>query len=242
MTRAILKRADCAPVLLALALCACTQNPNTLQVKYSGPYPDAHYLSEAQLDRLVRTFPPPPAPGSPQEQADLALLLELQEKRTPLQCAAALVQEKSDFPEYFGGDANPFQKPEPKPVLDFFQKAGDDVKLASGRLKREAKRKRPEDPRLKPCLRDVGSKYSYPSIHAAVARAFALILSELDPALREQYLADADAAARNRLTAGVHYPSDVTAGEEYGARVYRELLANEAFRSELLALRQYLKK
>lgn len=242
MTNAILRRFACAPLLLALALCACTKNPDSLQVKYSGPYPDAHFLTDPQVDVLVRTFPPPPEPGSAQEQADLAVLLELQAKRTPLQCAAALVQEKSDFPEYFGGDANPFQKPEAKAVLDFFQKTGDDVKLASARLKKDAKRKRPEDPRLHPCLRDVGSRYSYPSIHAAVARAFALILSDLDPARKDQYLAEAGQAARNRLIAGVHYPSDVTAGEEYGARVYRELLTNKTFRAELESIRQYLKK
>ncbi|HOX22545.1 MAG TPA: phosphatase PAP2 family protein [Elusimicrobiales bacterium] len=229
------------PFLAALVLCACA-NPDKIRVKYTGPYPDPHYLSEAQIERLVKDFPPPPAPGSEQEKADWATLLDWQAKRTPLQCAAALVQEKSDFPEYYGGDANPFIKPEPQPVLDFFRRMGEDVKTASARLKKHARRARPEGPQLHPCLRDVGSKYSYPSIHASTSRAFALILADFAPARRQEFLDSADQAALNRLIAGVHFPSDIAAGKEYGARVYAELLKNETFQREMETLRQYLAK
>ncbi|NLO91408.1 MAG: phosphatase PAP2 family protein [Elusimicrobia bacterium] len=226
---------------LALGLCAC-QNRDKLRVTSHGPYPDAHYITEAQLKTLVDNFPAPPAPGSEEEKADWKLLLEWQNKRTALQCAAALVQEKSNFPEYFGGDANPFVKPEPKEVLDFMTRFGDDVKLAAARLKKHAKRPRPDGPELRPCIQDVGSKYSYPSIHAAVARAYALLLGDLAPARRAEFLAAADDAALNRLITGVHFPSDLEAGKQYAALVYAELLNNESFRRDADSMRSYLEQ
>src|SRR5262249_18776179 len=60
---------------------------------------------------------------------------------------------------------------------------------------------------------------SYPSEHAAVARAAATVLAYLYPDDAEALLALADEAAQSRVDAGVQFPSDVSAGLDLGLSV-----------------------
>lgn len=60
---------------------------------------------------------------------------------------------------------------------------------------------------------------SYPSEHAVAAGAASTVLAYLFPADAQTILAQADAAGRSRLLAGVQYPSDVQAGLDLGRQV-----------------------
>jgi hypothetical protein len=81
--------------------------------------------------------------------------------------------------------------------------------------------------RLRPSLVDptlvtlvsVPASPSYPSEHAVAAGAAATILGYLYPDDAESFQAKAEEAARSRVLAGVHYPSDVEAGLELGRQV-----------------------
>lgn len=66
---------------------------------------------------------------------------------------------------------------------------------------------------------------SYPSEHAAAAGAAAAVLSYLFPDHAAEFAVKADEAARSRLLAGVHYPSDVEAGLALGQAVAEQVLA-----------------
>jgi membrane-associated phospholipid phosphatase len=60
---------------------------------------------------------------------------------------------------------------------------------------------------------------AYPSEHAVVAGAASTVMAYLWPEEAEQYKAMAEEAARSRLLAGVHYPSDVEVGLALGRAV-----------------------
>ena len=60
---------------------------------------------------------------------------------------------------------------------------------------------------------------SYPSEHAVAAGAASAVLAYLFPTDAPEILAQADAAGKSRLLAGVQYPSDVQAGLDLGREV-----------------------
>lgn len=66
---------------------------------------------------------------------------------------------------------------------------------------------------------NVPNSPSYPSEHAVAAGAAEAVLSYLFPAEADLFTALAEEAARSRLHAGLHYPSDVIAGLELGRAV-----------------------
>lgn len=238
MNKTILKSSLLAA---ALALCfAASAQAKELKVKDEGGGKFT-YLTEARIKAEAATFPPPPAPGSAQEKKDRLEVLDWQSARTDEQCAAALKQEEVGLTKFFSGSAYPFEG-QPPEVLEFFNKVGTDTRLACRILKRHFKRLRPNMPGLVYCTTDVGSKYSYPSRHAATAFLFAILLSELDPPNREKYFRASDQAAQYRVISGVHYPSDITAGANFARDLYAEFCHHENFRKDLQALKKYLKK
>src|SRR5580704_1121106 len=66
---------------------------------------------------------------------------------------------------------------------------------------------------------------SYPSEHAVAAAAASAVLAYLFPTDAQAILAQADAAGRSRLLAGVQYPSDVQAGLDLGHAVAAFVIA-----------------
>jgi len=66
---------------------------------------------------------------------------------------------------------------------------------------------------------------SYPSEHAVVAGAVAAVLAYVIPADTQLFNDLAQEAARSRLFAGLHYPSDMLAGLDLGRRVGEAVVA-----------------
>jgi membrane-associated phospholipid phosphatase len=66
---------------------------------------------------------------------------------------------------------------------------------------------------------------SYPSEHAVAAGAASAVLAYLFPTDAQAILAQADAAGRSRLLAGVQYPTDVQAGFDLGHAVAALVIA-----------------
>ena len=87
--------------------------------------------------------------------------------------------------------------------------------------------------RLRPSERDhrvptavaVPDSPSYPSEHAAVAQAAALVLAYLLPAEAQTFQAMAEEAGWSRVLAGVQYPSDYYAGLDLGRKVAEQVIA-----------------
>jgi acid phosphatase (class A) len=79
-------------------------------------------------------------------------------------------------------------------------------------------------------LREDGS---YPSGHAALGWAWALILAELAPERTDELLARGRAFAQSRVVCNVHWQSDVDAGREMGAAAVARLHGDPVFRAQL---------
>jgi acid phosphatase (class A) len=176
------------------------------------------------------------------DKADLAEVRSWQKRRTDAQCRTAAAQARATFEEFFG-DISPFVKPLPGGAADFLLQIGYDTDAATGVVKEREKRPRPfrRASGLKTCpgLKRPGG-YSYPSGHAAISRVYALILMELAPAHRNEFITRANDAALNRVIGGVHHPSDIAAGKRLADHIYPMLKRDPAFAAQLERMRSYL--
>lgn len=81
---------------------------------------------------------------------------------------------------------------------------------------------------------------SYPSGHAAVGWAWALILSEISPEQTDALLARGRAFGESRNVCNVHWHSDVIEGRLVGAGTVARLHADPTFRADLKAAKAEL--
>lgn len=190
------------------------------------------YIDAASLPEGL--VPPPPAPGSAVDRADLKALAEWQKKRTPKLCEEVMAQKYVEPAKFFA--KLPY---EPKSAADaFLFRVRADVSKAVSRYKQHYSRPRPflRDPkRFKPCYPE-GHGTAYPSGHAAIAEAYALALSDLDPANRDTYVKEGKQAALYRVIGGVHHPSDIEAGARLGAALYAKMKQTPKFQEDLANL------
>lgn len=198
-----------------------------------------HYLSLDGLD--LRAVQAAPADGSYEDKEDFRVILDWQARRTSAQCAAAKAEMSHNY-EVFFGRLSPFGSPTPAAVKEFFKNVGEDSVAAHRYLKDVYQRERPflRDARVKPCLPRVAG-LAYPSGHSAMSRLFALILGDLAPARRAEFLAKADESALFRVMGGVHHPSDTAAGKALADSLYNALKLEPAFVSDLRALQPLLR-
>jgi acid phosphatase (class A) len=78
---------------------------------------------------------------------------------------------------------------------------------------------------------------SYPSAHATIGWAWALILAEVSPDHVDDILARGQSFGQSRVICGVHWQSDVMAGQIVGAGVVARLHADPMFRALVEAAR-----
>jgi len=182
----------------------------------------------------------PPLPGSDADRMDIQVLREWQMKRTPDECARAQSEAYGSFENFFG-KISPFLRPVPAEVSAVFDRIQSDLNHSIRAAKQKYRRPRPfqRELELEPCLGMVRG-FSYPSGHAAYSRLFALILSELQPERKSEFMARADQAALNRVIGGVHYPTDIEAGKKLAEDIFADLRKNPDFRRDLEILKQYI--
>lgn len=219
---------------LLLSACASSQSTEaqTEAKKWAFWEKGGYYVKAEELP--ANLVPPPPAPGTKVDKADLAELDRWQKKRTDKLCAEVIAQRKVE-PEYFFAKL-PF---EPKSTAEaFLLRIRADVGQAVSLYKAKYERPRPfrrDADRFHPCYPESHGT-SYPSGHAAISQAYALALGDLDPAHRSLYLKEAGQAALNRVIGGVHHPSDVQAGAALGAAVYEKIKQTPQFKKDFAAL------
>ena len=178
----------------------------------------------------------PPAPGSPSEADDLAVLRWNQRSRYPeaiVHTWRFLYRNVSTFDAAVGSDLSK-TAPTLFQGLPGFLKRIDAVKDV---LKDEIARPRPyvSDPSFKPCL-PLETTYSYPSGHATWYAAASLLLADLLPERRERLLEVGLQGGYARSYCVVHYPSDVLASQRLAGAISRDVIASpqwQAFKQQL---------
>lgn len=199
-----------------------------------------HYLGPGALDVAQLLASPavarPPAAGSAEERAELAVVLERQAARTDADAAFARFMEEDDVFKDAVVLGDWFAAPNLPRTATFFARVERDVKALH--LKGFFTRKRPPfvDARVQPCV-TVADTSSYPSGHALRAWLRARLLGEIFPEQREALRAFAEKVGQSRVTAGAHFPSDVAAGRALGEAIADALLKNPEVRGELARCR-----
>jgi acid phosphatase (class A) len=196
------------------------------------------WLTPDQEQAIIAALPPSPAPGSPEDQADLAGVLKAQAARTPAQ-AAQVLAEKPSSPKLFQPVLGPDFGPEHEPIIyGLMGDAERETGLIDHDMKDKYQRPRPfrAHQEVHPVYQENG--LSYPSGHAAAAYACAVLLTQIYPDKKAALLQQAAEIAENRVIGGVHYPSDIVTGEKLGRAIAQALLANPSFQQSLAVAKE----
>ena len=198
----------------------------------------ANFIAPGAID-LPALLPAPPAVDSPVTRAELEVVLQLQTARTPEQAARCKLIESEDI-FLFGADVlgTWFSAATLPQTAAFFAKVRDDFIPIHRAAKAVWPRRRPPfvDSRIKPCVEFTDSG-AYPSGHGMQSALWAALLTEIFPAHAAAFKRRAEETRRFKLISGVHYPTDLVAGQTVGEAIARELLQNPAVQKSLEELR-----
>jgi acid phosphatase (class A) len=202
-------------------------------------------LTPADIDP-ARLLPPPPADGSEAKKAEIDELRHIQATRTPGRLALAqwddVHENASLFAPTLGLKFDLDALPQTAKLLAVVE---NDQEIAAGRAKKQFHRHRPWifDASLTGCPRGKAPDplSSYPSGHATVGYAEAVVLAALMPDKAGDILARASEYAESRLVCEVHFRSDITAGQALGTAVGVMLLKSPSLQPQIEAASKELK-
>lgn len=203
---------------------------------------EARLLGPASVD-ASRFVPPPPADGSADSKAEFAELKAIAARSTPAEVVAAAHDARDEKPDLFnstvGFDVSAMPETN-KLLMMVVEEEGTDVKAA----KKYFHRARPysADPTIKTCepVKPGKAANSYPSGHASLAFSAGVVLAALLPGKSQAILARASEYAEHRLVCGVHFRSDIVAGQQYGTIIALKLMDNRVFQAQMAKARAEL--
>jgi acid phosphatase (class A) len=226
-------------VSLALALVSCAAAP--APEFWTGFRDHPHgYLAKDGAPNAAAFLPPPPAEASLRAQDDLAAYRAtraLEDSPRWAQARADNEIETPDAPRVFDEALGIHFDPENMPTLTrLLGRMLGDLETIQTPAKRGFTRPRPflAEPAAT-CIAPepwLAASGSYPSGHAALGWAWALVLTEMAPDRADAVLARGMAYGESRVICGVHYPSDVEAGRLVGAALVARLKADPAFQAD----------
>ncbi len=200
------------------------------------------FLSAADVDP-VRLLPAPPADGSPANVAELAELRRIATETAPDRWDQAKWDAENENGTIFQSAIAPgFDLSALPATAHLLAAVRNEEAIAASKAKDAFKRNRPWvlDGSLKTCDREDAPQSSYPSGHATMAFAMAVVLAQAMPDNAAQIMNRARDYAESRLICAAHYRSDIVGGQALGAAVGGELLQNAKFHQELVAAEQEL--
>ncbi|MFC5373707.1 phosphatase PAP2 family protein [Brevundimonas faecalis] len=198
------------------------------------------YLTAENTPNAANFLSPPPAEGSPREQADIAAYRAMRSLEGSERWAIARADneiETPGAPRVFDCALGFKFEPEKTPTLTLLMgKMLGDLEMIQTPAKKGWFRKRPfvVEP-LPTCIAPetwLAASGSYPSGHSALGWAWALVLAELAPDRADQILRRGLAYGESRAVCGVHYMSDVEAGRIVGAVIVTRLKADPGFQAD----------
>lgn len=202
------------------------------------------YIKPKQLD-VVALLPPPPAPDSGEQKAELAMVIEARRRATQEELARADAEEKKmtfvTFSPAIGKRLDPEQLP--KTAALFAQVQSDTENLVDVG-KDHWQRRRPYEiaPNdLPPPNANKKPSFAYPSGHSTQATVMALLLADLLPERREAILAQGRQIGWDRVMLGRHYESDIVVGRVLGQAIVRQLHANPEFEHDFTEAKKEIK-
>ncbi|MBW4023963.1 MAG: phosphatase PAP2 family protein [Proteobacteria bacterium] len=192
-----------------------------------------NYVPVAAVD-LDDILPPPPAPGSAAQIADMQAVLAAQEARTPHDVEQAMADFKKSifrFKDVLGPNFTPKNLPF---TNAFFRRVLSDDEAIVSQAKDYFARPRPfiTNSDVNPIMLRPGGG-GYPSGHSTFAYVAAVIVSMMVPEKRDAIFARADQFEQMRVISGEHYPTDVEAGRIAGGAIANAFIHSPKFMADL---------
>ncbi|SDH63836.1 acid phosphatase [Propionivibrio dicarboxylicus] len=211
--------------------------PSTTPKSLPGGRPD-HVIGYLQPDRIPdsRTFlPAPPTQDSAAFAADEAAYRRTRTLRDTPRWTLAQADAELRFPQAAGAFScalgQTISVQETPHLAALLSRLRADVALTGAGAKKHFQRQRPYlahgDTSCTP--EEKHKADSFPSSHAAIGWAWALMLAELAPERRDVLLKRGLAFGDSRVICGVHWQSDVDAGRLVGAAAFSLLHAEAEF-------------
>lgn len=208
------------------------------------------YLPEGAVPDSLALIPPPPARGSAAFSHDEAVGRDALRLRGTPRWSMATEDADLSFPHAADTfscalDAPVSERETPR-LYTLLRRSYRDASASTSRAKSRYNRVRPFMVNGKPtCAPDAEEALrkngSYPSGHAAIGWAWALILAEIDPGHVDAIIARGRAFGDGRVACNVHWQSDVVEGRFMGACTVARLHADAAFRSDVEAAKAELR-
>ena len=201
----------------------------------SQPDGNFHYATAAHIE-IIDMIAPPPMAGSSEDLADLAAVQTAQQYRTIAQIQSARADAELSVFRFADVLGPKFSAQNLPATAALFVALNHDLRPAIAAMKSHFARPRPYeiDSAIEPVVPKPGND-SYPSGHAAMAYADAIILARLVPARKSDIMARARQYAQNRVIGGVHYPSDVEAGRVAAILYVKALWGDAEFQCDFAA-------
>jgi acid phosphatase (class A) len=198
----------------------------------------AGYLEAPRWPDSLALLPPPPAAGSAALAADEANYKATRLPRDSARWLLATRDAELRFPkatEHFACTLGIAISAEATPHLNMLlRRVRMDASRANDRAKSHYKRMRPfMVSKEEPCSKDEASPNGYPSGHASIGWAWALVLAEAAPDRADALYRRGLEFGMSRVYCGVHYASDVEAGRIVGAATVSRLHSDPVFRAQL---------
>jgi acid phosphatase (class A) len=223
-------------LLRAALACSLASGLATGAAGQEAPKPKAvaAFLSPAELD-ASRFVPPPPAEGTRAARAEIVELHAIEAARTRGALARARFDDVAKDASIFAAAMGPgFDLKVLPATAKLMSEVRNEEKVAADLAKAHFARKRPwiVDPSFKSCSTDDAPLTSYPSGHATMGFAMAVVLADLAPDKAPALLARAVDYGDGRLVCGMHFRTDIVAGQVLGTAVAGDLLRNPRFRAD----------
>jgi acid phosphatase (class A) len=225
------------PLALAAALlAACASTSAARRPEPSPAPPDAAAGAEAAAAAAVGSCP---EKEGDTWRADLAIALWVQEARTPEDVRRAQAEVNLSPEALSEAAGTPLDAAHRPLTLALLGDAARRARAVYGVIKERCARPRPYDfdPRLRPAVEREPS-FAFPSGHATIGALFARLLADLAPARAAALMERGRQIGFDRVRAGVHWASDVAAGQRLGGALAEEWLAEPAFRGEVERVRR----
>ena len=246
-----MRSATAGLIAVGALLSACAGTPAALrpQAVHAATPETKGYLSGPRIQALADAVPPPPVAGSPTDLADKARSARFKTLEDSDRWLLATAHAELRPPlalQHFDCTLGVRLGSATTPNLNrLMQRLFHDSDAAAELAKARGFRPRPvgDDPERRPCQRvsEAGRKSaSYPSGSSTVATVYGEAFAALEPQRATAARRTAHEMGLSRLVCGMHYPSDVAAGETLGKAVFDAASDAPGFEADLAAARTEL--
>ena len=209
----------------------------------------AGYIKTGSYPDISAMLPPPPAPGSSAFALDEEVNRKCLTLRDTLRWKLAAMDADTNFPDAAGIFSCALNAPvterETPRLYTLLRRICFDERQTNKKVKSKYMRTRPFTLNGEPTCKQEDEKFlknngSYPSGHASLGWAWALVLSEISPDNADAILARGRAFGESRVICNVHWYSDVVEGYLVGSAIVARLHTNPEFRNDVEAARAEL--